>query len=382
MKLKSLLILLGSLAAGIFSPAALAFNCQWINGGAPITRTAPLLTANISVGADVLVGTVIHRQNVNGTIDNREVINCSREGGPIFYIDQYLNLTNTPALVPGWTGVYAGALYQTSVPGIGVAITNNDGYGIGTAVSTTPYLKFTTEVSAIPGFNFYYGNRVVLNFVKTGPISAGVINAATFPTVLLTTRSAVPITGNAAPPNTPYRINFSGSMSVVVNTCRTPDVLVPMGKYEVGEYFKGRDSTTPWVSIPINLRDCPPFYGSYSNAATAPTYWTSGEQSAGTVVKNAISIALVPTYGIINAATGIIRLDNDPNVATGIGIQLAQGSDASATPLNLAQMFRYDMQTGGIGNFIMPFQARYIQTADAVTPGPANSKLTFTVGYY
>lgn len=123
----------------------------------------------------------------------------------------------------------------------------------------------------------------------------GGINAASFPTVLLTTRSAVPITGNTAPPNTPYMINFSGAMSVVVNTCRTPDVLLPMGKYEVGQYFKGRGSTTP---------------------------------------------------------------------------------------INLAQMFRYDMLSSGVGNFIMPFQARYIQTANAVTPGPSNSKLTFTVGYY
>lgn len=383
MKLKSLLILLGSLAAGVFSPAAQAFECHWINGGAPIVRTAPLITANISVGADVPVGTVIHRQNVNGTIDNRSVVSCNRQGGPIFYIDQYLNLTNTPALVPGWTGVYAGALYQTSVPGIGVAITNNDGYGIGTAVSTTPYLKFTTEVAPpISSFTFYYGNRVVLNFVKTGPISAGVINAASFPTVLLTTRTAVPITGDAAPPNTPYRINFSGSMSVVVNTCRTPDVLVPMGKYEIGKYFTGRGSTTPWVSMPIALQDCPPFYGAYSNAASAPTYWTSGEQNAGTVVRNAISIALRPTYGAINGTTGIIRLDNDPNVATGIGIQLAQGSDASATPLNLAQMFRYDQQSSSVTSFTVPFQARYIQTEDRVTPGPANSKATFTVSYY
>lgn len=105
---------------------------------------------------------MIHRKNVNGTINNREVVNCSREGGPIFYIDQYLNLTNK--LVPGQTGVYARALYQTSVLGIGVTIINNDGYGIGTTVSTTLHLKFTTEVSAVPGFNFYYGNRVVLVF--------------------------------------------------------------------------------------------------------------------------------------------------------------------------------------------------------------------------
>ncbi|RAP70976.1 hypothetical protein [Candidatus Erwinia dacicola] len=45
-------------------------------------------------------------------------------------------------------------------------------------------------------------------------------------------------------------------------------------------------------------------------------------------------------------------------------------------------MFRYDMLSSGVGNIIMPFQTRYIQTADAVTPGPTNSKLMFTVGYY
>lgn len=381
MKLKSLLILLGSLAAAIFSASVQAVNtCAYRAGQGPVTVTAPLLTANISVGADVPVGTVIHRQRIDSAGTGRPWMDCDSNGGPSFTINQYLSLINAPALVPGWSGVYAGGLYQTSVAGIGIAITNNDGQGIGTVINGSPFLKWVVTVPEGLRYGFFIGNSFVVNFVKTGPVSAGVINGATFPTVLLNSQSAVPITGPL--PDTPYRINFSGSMSVVVNTCRTPDVLVPMGKYEVGQYFKGRGSTTPWVSIPINLRDCPPFYGAYSNASSPPVYQTDGTTLAGTLVRNAISIALVPTYGIINATTGIIRLDNDPNVATGIGIQLAQGSDASATPLNLSQMFRYDMLSSSVTNIIVPFQARYIQTADAVTPGPANSKLTFTVGYY
>ena len=383
MKLKSLLILLCSLAAGVFSPAVQANWCNYDAGQGPVRHTVPLITANISVGVDVPVGTVIHRQRMNAPGDSRPNMTCYAEGGPSFTWDQYLNLINTPALVAGWGGVYAGALYQTSVAGIGLAITNNDGYGVGTALTTARFLKWVVTVPG--GTTLYYppvGHSVVLNFVKTGPISAGVINGASFPTVLMTTGATLPITGSAAPPSTPYTINFSGAMSVVVNTCRTPDVLVPMGKYQVSQYFKGKGSTTPWVSMPIALQACPPFYGAYSNAANSPLYSLDGTQNPGTRITNTVTLGFMPNYGAIDSANGIIKLDNDPNVATGVGIQLGASSNPASPGIDLSRTFNFPMTSSAVGSVSIRFYARYIQTKDIMTPGPANSKATFTVSYY
>lgn len=90
--------------------------------------TIPLITTNITVGADVAVGDVIHRQQVDISYSSRSWLKCVPGNSAVpFYVDQYLNLTNTPALIPGWAGRYAGSVYQTSVPGIGVALVNDDG---------------------------------------------------------------------------------------------------------------------------------------------------------------------------------------------------------------------------------------------------------------
>lgn len=373
---KTILLLLGVLGA-LLSLPAVANTCIYRPGLGPMTPTIPLLTSNISVGADVPNGTVIHRQRVN--FNNRPWLDCTTDGGPEYNIDQYLNLTNVPALVPSWSGVYAGALYQTSLPGIGVAITNNDGYGVGTAISTVPFLKWTTPIPQDLTYGFYYGNSLIVNFVKTGPINAGVITGAQMPTVLLTAQPSAPVPGL---PDTPFRVNFSGAISVIVNSCQTPDVLVPMGKYEVSQYFSGKGSATPWVSVPLQLLNCPPFQGAYSNPSSPPIYDTTGTITAGTLVQNAVSISMVPTYGIIDSTNGIMKLDNDPNVATGVGIQIAQGTAASPTLFNFAGALSFPQLSSGVTNITIPFQARYIQTEDAITAGPANSKAVFTVNYY
>lgn len=373
---KIVLLLLGVLS-GLMSLPALANTCTYRPGLGPMTPTIPLLTSNISVGADVPNGTVIHRQRVN--FSNRPWIDCTTDGGPTFNIDQYLTLTNAPALVPGWSGVYAGALYQTSVPGIGVAITNNDGNGVGTAISTTPFLKWTAIVPINLLYGFYYGNSLIVHFVKTGPISAGMITGAQLPTVLLNTQPSALVPGL---PDTPFRVNFSGAISVLVNSCQTPDVLVPMGKYEVSKYFTGKGSATPWVSVPIQLLNCPPFQGAYSISGSPPIYDTNGTVTAGTLVNNVVALSMVPTYGIIDSLNGIMKLDNDPNVATGVGIQIAQGSATNPTPFSFAGNINLQPLTSSVSNINIPFQARYIQTEDTITAGPANSKAVFTVNYY
>src|SRR5471032_150906 len=142
-----------------------------------------------------------------------------------------------------------------------------------------------------------------------------------------------------------------------------------MGKYEVSKYFTGKGSATPWVSVPIQLLNCPPFQGAYSISGSPPIYDTNGTVTAGTLVNNVVALSIVPTYGIIDSTNGIMKLDNDPNVATGVGIQIAQGTSASPTLFNFAGALSFPQLSSGVTNITIPFQARYIQTENAITAG-------------
>jgi len=77
-----------------------------------------------------------------------------------------------------------------------------------------------------------------------------------------------------------------------------------------------------------------------------------------------------------------MKLDNSPNVATGVGIQIAQGTPSSPMLFNFAGALSFPQLSSGVTNITIPFQARYIQTENAITAGPANSKALFTVNYY
>lgn len=379
--LKKLCCYLVVLCAGLTSLSALANRCVERVGLGPLNLTVPITSANIAVGNDVAVGSVIHRLKFNSSGSNRPWVDCDDEGAnQEFYIDQYLNLSNAPALVPGWTGIYAGSLYQTSLPGVGVAFINNDGLNNGSPFNTAKMLKWTATVPASKVYSFYYANMITLAFVKTGPIGAGTITGSQLPRVLMTTSSAVPVTGI---PSTPYNINFSGAINVTVTSCQTPDLTVPMGTYAIEKSFSGKGTATPWVGFNIQLQNCPAFYGTYSNASAPPTYNSDGTSAAGTLVYNLLSMSIVPTYGIIDSAQGIIALDSAAATARNVGIQLATGTSAARTILDLGKPFQQGFYSTGVRDFILPMAARYIQTGNAtVTPGPANSRAVFTISYY
>ncbi|MNL61522.1 Fimbrial protein [compost metagenome] len=74
----------------------------------------------------------------------------------------------------------------------------------------------------------------------------------------------------------------------------------------------------------------------------------------------------------------IVALDSRSS-ATGVGVQLLLRSGANLP-------FRTDLrvnqhQAGQAGSIEIPFQARYVQTGGAISPGTANTTMTFTLTY-
>lgn len=373
-----------ALSSGLFSGMAQADDCDFANGRGALTYTIPLTTPNITIGADVPVDSIIHRQRLTTTGGMTPQLVCHTTNPALpFDIEQYVHVTNLPGLVPGWGGKYAGMLYQTSVPGIGVAVINEDGNAasVGQPLGLSPLFKWSYPSTQFGANPVLIRNNFSLVFVKTGPIAPGRINGSQLPTVILDVKGSRSVTGL---PREAYRENFSGSINVIAGTCKTPDVTVPLGSYSMDRYFNGSVKTTPWKPFNITLTDCPAFYGSYTNAGNSPGYEVGGAVTPGSRGLNQFVMNILPTFGAIDALQGIIKLDGAADSASGIGIQLATG-DASApspVPFNLNNAYQTAVDSGAPGTHTIPMQARYYQTETRVTPGKANSKAVFTINYY
>ncbi len=373
-----------AVSLGLFADVARADDCDFTSGREALVATIRLTTQNITVGADVAVGDIIHRQRINTEGGKTPQLICHTTDPALpFDIEQYVRVTNTPGLVPGWGGKYAGMLYQTSVLGIGVAVVNDDGTtsSQGQPLGFTPLFKWSYPSTQFGASSVLIRNNFSLVFVKTGPIAGGQINGAQLPTVILDVKGSRSVTGL---PKEAYRENFSGTINVIAGTCKTPDVTIPMGSYSMDKYFNGSVKTTPWKSFNITLTDCPAFYGFYPDQNSSPIYTVGGTETPGLVTLNKFIMNISPTFGAIDAQQGILKLDGAAESARGIGIQLATGEAAAPSPVPFDLTKAYVKQVDSVveGTHTIPMLARYYQTETRVTPGTANSKAVFTINYH
>jgi major type 1 subunit fimbrin (pilin) len=94
---------------------------------------------------------------------------------------------------------------------------------------------------------------------------------------------------------------------------------------------------------------------------------------------NSITYRIDPVTAVVNAAKSVVALDASSS-ATGVGVQLLDGTGTQPFPLQTWTTFTgYDAATGG--DYTIPLNARYYQTAATVTTGMANSSMTFTMQY-
>ena len=367
---KSLRLISGFLALFV-SVVANAGTCEMAStnplGNQPIVATMPMLGGNLTVGRDQPLGSEIYRQTFNPfTGTNIHCVNLTTT------ILERNSFSSTPLPLAPWSGTpYGGRVYQSGVPGIGVAIWFRS--------DTLPYNWAMTNCASMMAncvVDIAAGNMAfVVSLIKIGDVTAGTINGANFPSII---RDLV--TDNVL---TTVRLNFSGSLNIVSRTCQTPDVNVPMGTHMLNE-FSGRNTFTQWKDFSIALNNCPAFNGFYQGAGPG---WSNNGSVTGldTRKNNVLQVRLDPTRTAITPNLGIMSLNpsspgEDP-AATGVGLQIA---DSHGTPLPLATL-----RTSGItpravegASYTIPLKARYIQTADSITAGPANATATFTINYY
>ncbi|AIY42319.1 Fimbrial adhesin [Collimonas arenae] len=242
-------------------------------------------------------------------------------------------LQGTP--VPGMPNVYT-----TAVAGVGIRLSRQI-----TGIGQTYYphvLTWSTTTNVVFQSPSYFTVELIKIAAKTGngPLASG-----TYTTYVGNGdgKSAITsiLSGNGITIITPSCTVDAGSKNVVVN----------FGSVSTGS-FKGID--TPAGNQPFNIKlNC-----------------QSGENA-----QNTILLSLSATQDPSNKA-GVLQLTQGTGVATGVGIQIL---DKNSQPVKFGTAATVgpsaDIQ------YVVPFTARYYQTAGAITTGPANGTATFTVSY-
>ncbi|GAB1438342.1 hypothetical protein MASR2M36_10880 [Providencia sp.] len=113
-----------------------------------------------------------------------------------------------------------------------------------------------------------------------------------------------------------------------------------------------------------------PTVGSTSTEVDIPITLTC---MAGTNIKATVTA----TSGTVNAAQGQLALSGGADKATGVAIQIID-ANKKPIPLNSKQTIKDNVAAG---DYIFGWKARYIKTADKITPGPANGTATINIRY-
>ncbi len=353
---------------GLWSMAGFAM-ASCVQSGQAFDGTLPIQIGNITVGRDVPLGAVVYRQSYNakGSLQ----IACSSAPDTMSVLG---NVTSAPKPLSTWSSApYAGKVYETGVPGLGVALTNASGnfpYVVTAGKPGCPAVAggCTVATDAISQFDMV--------IIKTGEVTPGAVLASNLPTV----EATMTLDGVAFEM---FRVRMTGAVNVISRTCQTPDVSVDMGVHKLSE-FSGLNSTTGLKTFEIKLLNCPAFQGTYQTTGPAWDETKGSATSVGAKSANTIQFRLDPTRPALSQASGIV--DINPTTlgsiasAGGVGLQIIGPSNS---PLPLGTYVSSGITPLAVEGaaYSIPLSAQYIQTADTVTAGQANATVTFTLEY-
>ncbi|HBR1015576.1 TPA: fimbrial protein [Klebsiella quasipneumoniae subsp. similipneumoniae] len=154
------------------------------------------------------------------------------------------------------------------------------------------------------------------------------------------------------------RFSVSGlCITVKAPTCTVMDIskniTVNMGTHNKTS-FSGVGSTTSEVPFTISLSNCQSVGSVFMQFnATVDTDYSGGDQ--------------------------IIHIDNSPNSATGVGIQILDSNNNPVTLNNPSQIWSGSKGSQTAYNF--QYYARYFQTLSSVSAGEANAVATYVLTY-
>jgi type 1 fimbria pilin len=341
--------------------------CNFRSGSQGLTLKQPLQAGSLTIGRDVPQGAEIYRQSFSSSTPL--LVTCT---GGTSTAQRQAVFSSVPLSLSDWNNSpYAQKVYTTTVPGIGVVIE----YYNAAVPHSSPTAVCSNASSQACDVDITQAVNFDLVFIKIGDVSSGTIQGSSLPAVAINW-----VTDNSLRLGT---LDYSGSINIVSQTCTTSDVIVPMGSHKLSE-FSGKNTFTAWQDFSITLSNCPAFHGYYQSAG--PT-WSNNGTVVGVDLRksNVLKVRLDSTITPVDPTRGILQLNAGSSggaaSARGVGLQVA---DNLGNPLRLATLYASGViltnQAGGSYN--IPLRARYIQTEDSITAGPANATSTFTIDYY
>ncbi len=324
------------------------------------------LTGTISVPPDTPVGKVIYQQNISLAGQKGFYVNCT-SAGQYFWGYGY---QSTPLLPSNYSSI----VYQTGVPGIGVKFVRTDDAKNFPLTTAIPACGMGTNCGYNTGDSWDSNSKLVL--IKTdNAISSGTVKGSDLPTALYSF-------GQSDSMLSVYEISLSGSLQITSPTCNisptSQSMTVSMGKYDIA-VFTSKGAATEWKNASIQLANCGRFYGNSEGSNDSGNY--NGTIVTYNILKNNfLSVTITPLNGIEDATKGIMKIDDHPFKASGIGIQLSTSENTTGL-LNLASAIIQSLPQDGTQSITVPLYARYIQTENNAIAGKANGRLEYTITY-
>lgn len=367
---KHILLLSIAVAAAVNPKVSLAMTCS---PSATLTTTAPLQGSNIHIGPDAGNGTVIYSMYFKPS--QAITVNCDAPSTAYRPTISWI-FSSTPRPLSSWSGnPYGGKVYETNVPGVGVAVRRGSN---AIPFTENPWGTTTGALTwlAQTGFDFD------LTLLKIGPISPGTINGTFLPTVQIYFQT--PFT----PQIRVVTVGFTGTLNITSSTCTTPDVNVNLGTYDADKVFKAVGTVTPWVDASVKLTNCPRFYGTINDGQNNYTGPGGSPAGVGARTGNRLLVTMNPNTSVVDSFEGIMSVSPGSSSATGLGIQLSTGNVGDPSTASTYIRFggqlgvSHTLQNSTSTGYTIPLRARYKQTAPTVTAGKANASVTFTINYY
>lgn len=318
------------------------------------------LSVTLSVPPGIVTGQTIYQQTINPQNIKELWIKCTTKGQFKFAY----NYQTAPLPLTSLTHVY-----ETGVPGIGIKFS--------TAGHDFPFEINNTDCSNTVDCHYPYGWNAISSFslVKTADnVSAGTIYGSRLPSVFYQL-------GQSGDMIDIYQFSISGAINITVPTCdispASTNMYVQMGTTNSSSFY-GPGTGAGWHDASILLINCTHFFGNSSGGSSGATF--NGTSTTYSISPNRAEVTLTPLNGIIDAANGVMKIDDHPQKASGVGIQLSTTRSTSGK-VDFSSPVLYALPQDGASTVTLPLYARYVQTESSVAEGIANGRLEYTITY-
>lgn len=318
------------------------------------------LSVTLSAPQGIAIGQTIYKQNITLQNISSLFIKCMTKGQFLFGYDYKI----TPFPLSSLNQVY-----NTNLAGIGIKFSSSG--------NDFPFRTNNSDCSNTTDCKYFNGWNAPSSFslVKTADnVSAGTISGSHLPTVLYQL-------GQASSMVNIYQLSVTGQINITVPTCdislASSNMYVPMGTENMGR-FSGPGTGAEWHDASITLVNCAQFLGNSSGGGSGGSF--NGTTTTYSLTPNRAEVTLTPLNGIVSAANGVMKIDDHPQKASGIGIQLSTTRSTSGK-IDFNSPVPYALPQDGSSTMTLPLYARYVQTESTVSAGKANGRLEYTITY-